>query len=116
MEWKKSSQNIYLQLFCFAMFVIDLIAGINYLYERNSNAFFNVGMSFVWLFAALKGRNIWVDRLGWITVNFLAVKWPEPESSLRAIMVEPSYDAALPTRMVVQAIGFPSIFYNVPLL
>ncbi len=48
------------------MFVIDLIAGINYLYERNSNAFFNVGMSFVWLFAALKGRNIWVDRLGWI--------------------------------------------------
>ena len=39
-------------------------------------------------------------------------KWPEPESSLRAIMVEPSYDAALPTRMVVQAIGFPSIFYN----
>ena len=52
--------------FCFAMFVIDLIAGINYLYERNSNAFFNVGMSFVWLFAALKGRNIWVDRLGWI--------------------------------------------------
>ena len=60
MEWKKSSQNIYLQLFCFAMFVIDLIAGINYLYERNSNAFFNVGMSFVWLFAALKGRNIWV--------------------------------------------------------
>ena len=51
-----------------------------------------------------------------ITVNFLAVKWPEPESSLRAIMVEPSYDAALPTRMVVQAIGFPSIFYNVSLL
>ena len=27
-----------------------------------------------------------------------------------------SYDAALPTRMVVQAIGFPSIFYNVSLL
>ena len=58
MEWKKSSQNIYLQLFCFAMFVIYLIAGINYLYERNSNAFFNVGKSYVSLFASLKVRII----------------------------------------------------------
>lgn len=31
MNIKKSSQNIYLQLFCFEMFVIDLIVGINYL-------------------------------------------------------------------------------------
>ena len=69
MEWKKSSQNIYLQLFCFAMFVIDLIAGINYLYERNRNAFFNVRMSFVWLFAwigwgGLYGEFFFYSRYG----------------------------------------------------
>lgn len=37
--------------------------------------------------------------------ELFAVKWPEPESSFRAIMVEPSYEAFLPTRMVVQAIA-----------
>ena len=41
---------------------------------------------------------------GCTTVNFFAVKCPDPESSLRAIMVEPSYEAFLPTRIVVQAI------------
>lgn len=64
MKWKKSTQSIYSQLFCFAMFVVDLIAGIDYLYEKNTNAFFKIGMSFFWLFAGLKGRNMCVDWIG----------------------------------------------------
>ena len=70
MKWKKSDQSIYSQLFCFAMFVVDLIVGVAHLCERNTNAFFKIGMSFVWLFAGLKGRNIWVDWLGWIIWAF----------------------------------------------
>lgn len=66
MEWKKSNQSIYSQLFCFAMFVVDLVEGINQLSERNTSTFFNIGMSTFWLFAGLKGRNVWVDRIGWI--------------------------------------------------
>ena len=76
MKWKKSDQSIYSQLFCFAMFVVDLIVGVDHLCERNTNAFFKIGMSFVWLFAGLKGRNIWVDWLGWII--FLEIRLFRP--------------------------------------
>ena len=43
---------------------------------------------------------------GFMTVIFFAQYDPEPESSLRAISVEPLNEAFFPTNSVVQAIDF----------
>lgn len=91
MKQKTDNQNLYLRILCLAMAIIDFVVGIQHLYDKDSNALFKTGMAFFWLFGALKGLNLWIDRIGWIiwiAFFLLQVWWCTDDEFLKNLYFE----------------------------